>query len=469
MPLTPVRAAGFSLRALIAVVQGRAEHPAPSLRIAPPFPHNSVSLGRPIETACTGLKKEGVGRNICSALNKVTAHVHSPSSGSVEHGLAAFLPALNGFESTRELESSPKYATLRKEIEEVLSRVVQEDLAPADPPSRSFVRATAWNIERGLKLEGLLSIFREHPVVRESDILLLTELDWGMARTNNRFVAREIASALGLNFGFSTCYIALNKGSGLETSMPGENTQALHGNALFSRFPLSEVHSIALPNGKDLMKGKEKRLGCQRAVVATIHHPSGDFRAVSLHLDAHSSQKHRRHQMKVVLDHLQTLRPLLPVLIGGDWNTSTYDSRRALYSILGYARRVLMGIRHVIEDHYPHPDRWFERHLFRELERQGYRYRDLNQPGACTLHYSVDDLAANHRMADWIPNWCFWFIRWALQRNGGRCSMKLDWFAGKEISAHPNQPPQVVKDTHRRGELLSDHDPIVLDFRLTRP
>ena len=395
--------------------------------------------------------------------------MQSPASRAVEHDLAAFLPALNGFESTRELEASPQYATLRREIEEVLRRVVREDLAPAEPPSRSFVRATAWNIERGLNLEGLLSVFQEHPVVRESDILLLTELDWGMARTNNRFVAREIASGLGFNFGFSTCYIALNKGSGLETSMPGENTQALHGNALLSRFPLSEVHSIALPNGKDLMKGKEKRLGCQRAVVATIHHPSGDFLAVSLHLDAHSSQKHRWRQMKVILDHLQTLRPSLPVLIGGDWNTSTYDSRRALYSILGYARRVLMGIRHVIEDHYPYPDRWFERHLFRELERRGYRYRGLNQAGACTLHYSVGDLAANHRMADWIPNWCFWFIRWALQRNGGRCSMKLDWFAGKGISAHPNQPPHVVEDTHRRGKLLSDHDPIVLDFRLTNP
>ena len=33
--------------------------------------------------------------------------------------------------------------------------------------------------------------------------------------------------------------------------------------------------------------------------------------------------------MSIVLDHLAGLRPALPVLIGGDWNTSTYNSRRA--------------------------------------------------------------------------------------------------------------------------------------------
>ena len=103
--------------------------------------------------------------------------------------------------------------------------------------------------------------------------------------------------------------------------------------------------------------------------------------------------------MEIVLDHLKTLSPSLPVLLGGDWNTSTYNSSRAVYSILGYCRRVLMGVNHVIDNHYTYPDRWFERHLFRELKRQGYHYQDLNEPGVCSLHYHVDDLAANKRMA----------------------------------------------------------------------
>ena len=126
-----------------------------------------------------------------------------------------------------------------------------------------------------------------------------------------------------------------------------------------------------------------------------------------------------------------------------------------------------MGVRRVINHHYPHPDRWFERHLFRELERRGFDYRTLNQAGGCTLHYDVKDLAANGRLADWIPNWCFWFINWALERNGGRCSMKLDWFAGKGVQPSNETPPQVITDVHPPHGPLSDHDPIVLDFRFS--
>jgi endonuclease/exonuclease/phosphatase family metal-dependent hydrolase len=326
------------------------------------------------------------------------------------------------------------------------------------------VRVTAWNVERGKQLEGILSALGRDPLLGGSDVLLLTELDYGMARTGNRFVARDIADRLGLSFAFAPCYVALNKGSGVESAAGGDNTLALHGNALLSRFPLRSAHSIALPNGKDKMRGKEKRLGSQRAVVAEVLHPSGRFRAVSLHLDAHSTQHHRLRQMRVVLDHLETLRPRLPVLIGGDWNTSTYNSKRAAYSIAGYFRRVAMGVGHVIRNHYPYPERWFERRLFRELERRGYLYRELNEMGAGTLHYDVADLATYENLREWVPGWCFAFIRWALRQNGGRCSLKLDWFTGRDISPAPGTSPKVVGGLSSIYGPLSDHDPIVLDF-----
>ncbi|HMF56266.1 MAG TPA: endonuclease/exonuclease/phosphatase family protein, partial [Pyrinomonadaceae bacterium] len=326
------------------------------------------------------------------------------------------------------------------------------------------IRATAWNIERGIKLDGIIRMLGEHVAFRESDVLLLTELDYGMARSGNRFVAREIAEELKLNYVFAPCYINLEKGSGLEAHVAGENQQAIHGNALFSRYPLCNAHSIRLPNGKDKMRGREKRLGSQRAVVADMMHPLGEVRLVSLHLDAHSTQRHRHRQMKIVLDHLGTLKPDMPVLIGGDWNTSTYNSRRALYSIAGFARRVAMGVRRVIVKHYLHPDRWFERKLFREIEKRGYDYRGLNETGAGTLHYSVEDLSVNTNMRDWIPNWCFWFINWALKENGGRCSLKLDWFAGKGLRAISAEAPRVIGNMRDDDGPLSDHDAIMLDF-----
>jgi endonuclease/exonuclease/phosphatase family metal-dependent hydrolase len=402
-------------------------------------------------------------------LSTVITYEKEQGHSALDHELQPYFSELAQFNSSQALKSSPLYAKLQPEIERVLTSVVQENLAPDMPVTSRhspIIRATAWNIERGLRLESIIRVLSEHPVLSESDVLLLTELDYGMARTENRFVAREIAAQLGMNYVFAPCYINLNKGSGLEVHTSGENQQALHGNALFSKYPLLGAHLLALPNGKDKMRGGEKRLGSQTAAIADIEHPSGTVRLVSLHLDAHSTQRHRHMQMRLVLDHLESLSPQMPVLIGGDWNTSTYNSRRAAYSIAGFFRRVMMGVGHVLENHYLHPERWFERALFHELEKRGYDYRRLNEMGAGTLHYDVKDLAVNTNMADWIPGWCFWFVNRALEPYDGRASLKLDWFAGKDITPDTESRPRVIGNLADAAGKLSDHDAIVLDFKI---
>ena len=381
---------------------------------------------------------------------------------TLDPALRKFLPDLARFETTRELEQSDSFRRLQPDIERVLGQIWQENLAPAPVPSTGAIRVVAWNIERGLHVDAITSILREHPSLGGADILLLSELDWGMARTGNRFIARDIAAALGMNYAFAPCYLPLSKGAGVEKDVEGENSESLHGIAILSRYPLRNLQSVSLPNGKDKMKGAEKRLGSLRALLADVEHPQGHFCAVSLHLDSHSSQPHRHLQMCRVLDHLDTLSPNLPVIIGGDWNTSTHDASRAEYAILGYCRRVLMGIRHVIANHYPYPERWFERKLFGELERRGYNYRELNNPGECTLHYNMNDLATNLNVGEWLPQWCFWFITWALKRTGGTCSLKLDWFAGKGFKR--TGEVKAVAGLMDGGQRVSDHDPIVVSI-----
>src|ERR1044071_4695299 len=404
-------------------------------------------------------------------LNTVITYENEQGQSVLDHELQPYFSELAQFNSTKALMASPLYAKLQPEIERVLTSVAQENFAPSVPVNSSlspFIRATAWNIERGMRFESIMRVFEEHPLISRSDILLLTELDYGMARTDNRFVAREIAEKLKLNYVFSPCYINMNKGSGLEVHTTGENTQALHGNAVFSRYPLTRAHLLALRNGKDKRRDNEKRLGSQTATIADVLHPSGTIRLVSLHLDAHSTQRHRHRQMKLVLDHLETLRPQLPVLIGGDWNTSTYNSRRAVYTIMGFFRRVMMGVGNVIRNHYVHPERWFERGLFKELEKRGYDYRNLNEPGAGTFPYDVKDLAVNTNMGDWIPQWCFWFLNRALEPHGGRCSLKLDWFAGKGITPDSENRPRVIYNLDDEAGKLSDHDAIVPDFAISK-
>lgn len=396
----------------------------------------------------------------------MTPAITSPESGApaiLDHDLEKYFPELLAFETTAELEKSAVYKQIKPEVERILNAVVQENFALTVFEKSETVRALAWNIERGNRFDGIVAALENHRALKNKDLLLLTELDYGMARSGNRFVARNLAERLKLNYAFAPVYIALQKGSGVEAEAVGENTKSLHGLAMFSKYPIKNAHAVALPNGKDKMFGKEKRLGYLRALVADIEHPAGDFRAVTVHLDAHSSRAHRHLQMKIILDHLDALPERLPTIIGGDWNTTTYNAQSANRAIAGYFRRVLMGVKNVVRNHYPHPDRYFERGLFDELERRGFDYKSLNEIGVGTLHYDMQNAAYNTNLSDWVPQWCFPFIFWAANRVGGRVSARLDWFAGKGIRA-TSEPLTVGDLFDADGVPLSDHDAIVLDF-----
>jgi len=386
----------------------------------------------------------------------------------LDHDLNRHFPELLKFESTREMEASTLYPKIKPEVDRIMSTIVGEEFAEPLNGSPSSIRAVAWNIERGAVFEGIVDAL-QHNERLDGDVLLLTELDHGMARSGNRFVAREIAQRLKLNYAFAPVYIALQKGSGVESAIEGENTVSIHGLAVFSKYPIRNAVTVALPNGKDKMFGKEKRLGYLRALIADIEHPLGTFRTVTVHLDAHCSREHRRFQMRLILEKLAEL-PQLPVIIGGDWNTTTYNSQSATRAILGYWRRVLMGVKNVVKNYFPHPDRRFERRLFAELESRGYEYRSLNEYGVGTLHYDVESIEKNTNLRDWVPAWCFPFIFWAARRVGGRVSGRLDWFAGKGIEKTPGTEPQTIGNlVDADGVPLSDHDAIALDFVIERP
>lgn len=383
----------------------------------------------------------------------------------LDHDLSQYLPELLRIGSTRELSVSPAVERVRVDAARILnSIVVGGNSGRVNDAVPESVSALAWNIERGNQLDGIIDALRNHESLKDADVLLLSELDHGMARSGNRFVAGEIAAALDLNYAFAPVYIALQKGSGVESDVEGENTNSIHGLAMFSKYPMRNIHAIPLPNGKDKMWGKEKRLGHLRALFADIGHPLGIFRAVSVHLDAHCSRAHRRLQMKLILDHVETL-PELPTLIGGDWNTTGFNSQSSTRAIMGYWRRVFMGPKNVAKNHLPHPERFFERRMFDDLERRGYSFRDLNELGVGTLHYDVGSIEKNTNLRDWVPAWCFPFIFWAANRVGGKVSGRLDWFAGRGTKA-VERPQTIGELTTADGTPLSDHDAIAIRFSI---
>ena len=389
----------------------------------------------------------------------------SSTATTLNHDLAPHFKDLLTVRDSKELKKHPTYQKIRSEIEAVLYGYETGSFA-APMPAKPHYRAVTWNIERGIEYEGILHTLQYHPVLQEADLLFLPETDLGMARSANRNVAQELAKTLGLNYYFVPTYLNLCKGNGAELHWEGDNTLAIHGNAILSRYPLRDFHRIPLHNAKDKMKGKEKRLGSQQALACTVVFPQGEMRAICAHLDAHSSKRHRRDQLRTILRYLDRL-PELPSLFGGDLNTTTYNSKNALWAIYGFWVRVLMGVRYVIANVYPYPDRLFEKQLFKSFEKHGFNYLDWNEAGACTLHYHVADLKKIKNLRDLVPNWCFKFIDWACAKNEGRCSFKIDWFAGKNLQLVKNEvSPKVIGKLQYQGRECSDHDAIVADFRL---
>jgi endonuclease/exonuclease/phosphatase family metal-dependent hydrolase len=372
--------------------------------------------------------------------------------------IAPLLPALALCRNSPELWASPVYRTLEADLRLVLDTPETGGLAASTAPARDRYRFAAWNVERGAQFEGQVEALRSDPYLRDADVLLLTETDIGMARSSNRDVPRELGAALGMYYAFVPCYLNLTKGSGIEQDAPGENQLGLHGNAILSRYPLSNVRPIFLTNGVDIFASREKRLGRQAALAADIGFPDLTVTAVSVHLDAHSTQRHRFYQM---FDILEAVGSRQRVVLGGDWNTTTYNSSRAIHSILGFWLRVFMGVDHVIRNHYLHPYRWFEKDLFRLLEERGFDYRAANRLGEHTVSYDVTDLRSTQALQDWVPEWCFHFIRWALRNHGGVCPVKLDWFATRGLEC---RNPTVIHGVREgRAVPLSDHDAIGVD------
>jgi endonuclease/exonuclease/phosphatase family metal-dependent hydrolase len=360
--------------------------------------------------------------------------------------------------STAALEDLSSYRAIESDIRRVLESHQCGDFRPGPAPPRSRYRFVAWNLERGIELAGQLEVLRSHPYLRGADVYLLTEVDVGMARSGNRAVAQEVARELGLAYSFIPCYLNLSKGAGCERLAPGENELGLHGNAILSRYPIRAARSIHLRNGVDKMAGREKRLGRQAALAAEIEFPNYRVTAVSVHLDANSSQSHRFEQMR---DVVRNLPSHLPVVLGGDWNTSTYNSSSVTRAILGFWLRVMMGVENVITNHYLHPENRFERELFRLLEAHGFDYRRSNLLGEPTVHYHVDDPKARLNLGEWVPAWCFAFIRWALRHHGGTCPLKLDWFATRGVRV---ENPVIVDHLQTPDSRpLSDHAAIGVD------
>ena len=220
--------------------------------------------------------------------------------------------------------------------EEVMARIPQfsqaevHNLAPVSPQARLDLGVLVFNMERGVCLEELGDFLEDCPAVRPFDVILANELDDGCVRSGGKNTALELAERLGMNAAFGLEFIEL---------VNGEDPKGFHGNAIFSRWPVKRAKVVRLPEQYNWYFDRQRRIGGRLAILAELDAAGKSIGVGTIHLENRTHGPGRRAQLEAVLREAEAMFPGMPVVLGGDLNTNTFDGRDkdAIQAVAGSA------------------------------------------------------------------------------------------------------------------------------------
>jgi endonuclease/exonuclease/phosphatase family metal-dependent hydrolase len=358
------------------------------------------------------------------------------------------------------LTRSPEWPVLERRIEAVLS-APRLTIAQNRPPetrsaaSTARVRAVHWNIEHGNRFEPIAEALARHELLAGADLVLLNEVDLGMARSGNRDVAAELAARLGLHAAWAPLFIetTLGRDDDALTAAGEPNQEALFGLAILSRHPFGEVRAVPLPSPLEIQFDRERMWGRHIALVAGIERPGAPFTAVSVHLEVHRTRAHRAAQVRALVDALAGVRD--PVALAGDFNSHTFDRGHG-HSRWASAAALTLSPPGALAARLRSPDRG--RHhepLFDELRRAGFEWDRFNDREP-TLQLRFQRLDEVRTLPAPLGRLAPALFRWAERR----AALRLDWFAGRGWSGGRGVTVRGLDGPER----ASDHAPLVAEF-----
>ena len=149
------------------------------------------------------------------------------------------------------------------------------------------LKVIGWNAERGTYYSKLYQMIQDpdkHPNhLSNPDVILLNEMDIGMARSGNVHTTRRLAMKLGYNYAFGVEFLELTKGTEEEhnTTEGKRNALGLHGNAILTKCILKDPYIIRddlspkyfsnKPEKGVNANGYEIRLGGRMGLFARIY------------------------------------------------------------------------------------------------------------------------------------------------------------------------------------------------------
>lgn len=378
------------------------------------------------------------------------------------------------FATFEELRRSQFYKLHQSEIKPLFDepRVYRcEDIRPR---LRSFLRIVEWNIERGSRLDGIVEVLTAHPVLKFADLLLINELDDGMIRSGNLNIAFELSRALSAHAIFGVEYLELTKGVGDELALEGENTAALHGNAILTRHSFSNAQVIRLPRCENNFESKERRIGGRIGIIVNLEIDGKTFIAGNTHLDVINTPRCRATQMRSMLQamdaRLDKQSETRAAIIGGDLNTHTF-ARGTRLRVIKNTATILGSNRDNLNRRLSHPET--REPAIREFARFGYKTEGFNDRSATsrTIVSSLDDSSS-------LPRPMKWWVSRRIGADGLLLEFRLDWLAARgaraltaddvidEQTGVASVDAQTFHDLKHDGVPLSDHDPIVVDVAI---
>lgn len=336
---------------------------------------------------------------------------------------------------------------------------------PARPSLRQVgpvVRVVQWNIERGLEFDAIRLAFTDAKkfaglmedrdakvedktlqrirdqidLLKDADVVILNEVDWGVNRTLFRNVGAELAGALNMNYAYGVEFVEVDPITmGIDQSVivkevetaytePADSKSdliervkqvmkpdpsrylGLHGTAILSRYPLSNVRLIPFQfQGHDWYADEKKRASgfakAQGAVGDTVFKeqlvrqvrrggrmmlladlvnsdlPSGKITVVATHLEDEASPESRRKQLEELLQQIAPIRN--PVILAGDMNTSTHDG-------------IPMSVTRLLKDHFGSGKWWIEQSASTAIRyTTPYGLASSVSTGAIAFVRSIDD------------------------------------------------------------------------------
>jgi endonuclease/exonuclease/phosphatase family metal-dependent hydrolase len=395
---------------------------------------------------------------------------------SASAGHQHIVDSLKHFQTFQEMRRSNQYAGHESALKQLFNQPRIYSSPKATPRLQSFLRALVWNIERGTQIEGIIETLNHHAVLRYADVLLLNELDDGMIRSGNRNVALELSRALSAHAIYGVEYLEFTKGTGAELNLQGENTTALHGNAILTRHKFSNPQLVRLPRCENNFESAERRIGGRLGILVDIEIGGAKLLATTAHLDVVNTPHCRGKQLRAALEAIEARlqSATMPdqqmpakIILGGDFNTHTFARGGQIRTLKNTVR--ILGSNAVRLKH----SLMKKERAIKELERFAYEVDALNDglPTSSSLVSGLDDKSS-------LPAPLRWWVMRRVGPEGIRLEFRLDWLAARGLRVlHENEitdvqtgvksiRPHTVKNLTSDGKALSDHEPIVADFAL---